>query len=47
LFEQPTVEELAIATMRFSGERMSEKELSVILDDLESLSEDEVREGLV
>jgi amino acid adenylation domain-containing protein len=47
LFEQPTVEELAIATMRFSGERISEKELSGILDDLESLSEDEVREGLV
>ena len=47
LFEQPTVEELAIATIHFSGERITEKELSGMLDNLESLSEDKVRQGLV
>jgi amino acid adenylation domain-containing protein len=47
LFEKPTVGELAIAIMHGKGERMSEKELSGMLDDLESRSEDEVKQRLV
>jgi acyl carrier protein len=47
LFEKPTVEELAIAIMRHSCERISEKELSGILNDVESLSEDELKRPLV
>src|SRR5262249_23302820 len=47
LFEKPTVEELAVAIMHGKGEQMSEKELSGMLDDLESLSEDEVKQRLV
>jgi acyl carrier protein len=47
LFEKPTVEELAIAIMHHSREQISEKELSGILNDLESLSKDELKQGLV
>ena len=47
LFEKPTVEELAIAIMHPSCEQISEKELSGILNDLESLSKDEVKQILV
>jgi amino acid adenylation domain-containing protein len=47
LFEKPTVEELAIAIMHANGERISKEELSGMLDDLESLSEDEVKQRLV
>ena len=47
LFVKPTVEELAIAVMHGKSERITEKELSTILDDLESLSEDEVKQRLV
>jgi amino acid adenylation domain-containing protein len=46
LFEQPTVEELAIAMMRFNNKGITEKELSAMVDDLESLLEDEARHGL-
>jgi amino acid adenylation domain-containing protein len=47
LFDKPTVEELAIAMMHHSYERISEEELSGILNDLESLSEDELKQPLV
>ena len=47
LFEKPTVEELAIAIMHDSCEQISEKELSGILNDLESLSKDELKQRLV
>jgi amino acid adenylation domain-containing protein len=47
LFEKPTVEELAIAIMHHSREQISEKELSGILNDLESLSKDELKQRLV
>ena len=38
VFEKPTVKELALAIMHHSCERISEEELSGILNDLESLS---------
>ena len=47
LFEKPTVEELAIAIMHVSREQISGKELSGILNDLESLSKDELKQRLV
>jgi amino acid adenylation domain-containing protein len=47
LFEKPTVEELAIAIMHHSRKQISENELSGILNDLESLSTDELKQRLV
>jgi amino acid adenylation domain-containing protein len=47
LFEKPTIEELAIALIHSSGEQSSKGKLCGILDDLELLSEDEVKERLV
>jgi acyl carrier protein len=46
LFEAPTVAELAVAMRQGKGEGMSDKELSEMLDELESPSEEGVRHPL-
>jgi phosphopantetheine binding protein len=47
LFEEPTIEELAMAVIHSSGEQTSGGELCGILGDLESFSGDEAKQQLV